>query len=173
MPDVFISYTTADLNLARHVHDYLRRHQLDVFLARISLQPGSRWTPAVWAALKQSPWVLFLASEVACKAPYVQHEFGITLGLALAGSRKTIIPVVWDIDPGKLPGWMNQFTALDLREDLSAQIAPALDHLAKQVHAGKQQGALVFSALVAGVLLLGNAQEQQRKRARRRRRTSR
>jgi hypothetical protein len=173
VPDVFVSYTTADLKLARYVHDYLRHHKVDAFLARVSLEGGTRWTPAIWAALMTSPWVLFLASEAACKAPYVQHEFGIALGAALAGPRKTLIPVVWDMDPGKLPGWMNQFTALDLRENLAAQIGPALDHLARRVQAGKQQGAVIFAAFVAGVLAIGHAQEQERKRARRRRRASR
>ncbi len=151
MPDVFVSYTTTDLRLARYVHDYLQHHKLNVFLARVSLEPGSRWTPVIWAALKSCPWVLFLASEAACKAPYVQHEFGIALGLALGGARKTIIPVVWDTDPGKLPGWMNRFTALDLRENLPAQLGPSLDQLARRVHAAKQEGALVFAALAEPV----------------------
>jgi len=173
MPDVFISYTTPDLKLARYAHDHLRFHKLDVFLAHISLVPGTQWDPAVWAALKASPWVLLLASEAACKAPYVQHEFGMAFGMALAGMRKMIIPVVWDMDPGRLPGWMNRFTALDLRENLPGQIGPALDQIAKRVHAKKQQGALVVGALITGIAWLGHAQERKRSRARRRRREAR
>jgi hypothetical protein len=31
-------------------------------------------------------------------------------------SEKSVIPVVWDMDPKKLPGWINQKEVIDLRE---------------------------------------------------------
>jgi hypothetical protein len=154
MPDVFISYTGADVQLARYVHQHLQKHGLDVFMAEISLHPGQQWSEAIWSNLRASPWVLVLASAAACTSPYVQQEFGIAVGSALAASGKTIIPVVWDIDPARLPGWMSRFQALDLRANLVNRLGPSLDRIAVRIHADKQQGALVVGAFVAALLLL-------------------
>ena len=54
MPDVFISYSTKDEQLAQFVKRHLVDEQLDVFLASISLRPGERWTPQILSALRKS-----------------------------------------------------------------------------------------------------------------------
>lgn len=65
MPDCFISYSSTDEGLARFVDANLRAQSLDVFLASVSLQPGERWSEVIWANLRASPWVVFLASQAA------------------------------------------------------------------------------------------------------------
>ena len=91
----------------------------------------------------------------------------MAFGMTLAGMAKTIIPVVWDVDPGQLPGWMNRFTALDLRDDLAHRIGPALDGIAARVSAKKQHGALAVGAIVAGLLLFGAAQDEKERQKQR------
>lgn len=180
VPDVFISFTTADRGLAEYVRNHLRAHGLNVFLAPVSIPPGFHGDQAIWTALKAAPWVLVLASSAACSSAYVLQEFGIAVGVALS-VKKAIIPVVWDIDPGKLPGWLNRFQAIDLREDTQRRLGPAIDQLANRVQAKKQQGieekrqqgALVVGAIVAGLALLGAAQDEEERRKQRRRRRSR
>lgn len=168
MPDVFISFTTADRELAHYAREHLRAHGLDVFLAPLSVPPGYQADQAIWSALKAAPWVLVLASKAACSSAYVLQEFGIAVGVAL-GASKTIIPVVWDVDPGKLPGWLNRFQAVDLREDLPSRLGPALDHLAGRVKAKKQEGAVIFAALIAGLALLAATGTDEENKPRRRR----
>ncbi len=154
VPDVFISYTGADAQLARHVHEYLKKLGLDVFMAEVSLQPGQQWSQVIWSSLRASDWVLVLASKRACASPYVQQEFGIAVGSGIGGSGKTIVPVVWDMDPSNLPGWMSRFQAIDLRANLLGGISESLDRIAQRIHAKKQQSALVLAGLVAGLVIL-------------------
>jgi hypothetical protein len=157
VPDVFISYSSADLELARFAHEHLKKQGLESFMAEISLQPGQRWSEAILSNLRASDWVILLASQKACASPYVQQEFGVALGStigAIGGASKTIVPVIWDMEPSKLPGWMSHFQALDLRKNLLTGIGPSLDEIARRIHAKKQQGALVVGALVAGLILL-------------------
>lgn len=59
MPDVFISYSVQDEKLARFVKDHLIQQKLEVFLASISIEPGHKWTPQIFQALKDSEWVFF------------------------------------------------------------------------------------------------------------------
>jgi hypothetical protein len=53
MPDCFVSYSSKDEAFARAVHRDLAMHQLDVFMAAVSLQPGDPWSEKIRAALKQ------------------------------------------------------------------------------------------------------------------------
>jgi hypothetical protein len=167
MPDVFISFTTADRELAHYVRGHLHAHGLDVFLAPLSIPSGYQGDQAILTALKAAPWVLVLASKAACSSPYVLQEFGIAVGVAL-GVQKAIIPVVWDMDPGKLPGWLSRYQAIDLREDLPTRLGPALDHLVGRVKAKKQEGATIFAAFIAGLALLAVAGSDKPKPRRRR-----
>jgi len=147
VPDVFISYARADAKLAKFVYDQLRAEGLDVFLAHVSVEPGQRWSPGIITALKRSAWVIFLASNAACESHFVNHEFGVALG-----SRKPIVPVVWDQSPKRLPGWMAQFQALDLRHDFASRVGPELSAIAKRIRAKKSDGVLAVIAIVAGLL---------------------
>lgn len=161
MPDVFISYSTTDLELARLAHEHLRKQGLDSFMAEISLQPGQHWSEAILSNLRASDWVILLASQKACASPYVQQEFGVALASAIGavgGASKTIVPVVWDMEPSELPGWMSRFQAIDLRKNLLTGIGPSLDAIAQRIHAKKQQGALVVGALVVGLILLASSE---------------
>lgn len=152
MPDCFISYCRADEKFATHVYKELRLHRLTAFLARLSLRPGQNWTEEVWRNLRGSGWFLFLASKKACKSAYVQQE----LGGALA-AQKTLIPIVWDIDPSELPGWMNQKHALDLRGHSVEQIRQKIEELADEFRSRKTKGNLVALGVVGGLLLLAAA----------------
>lgn len=149
MPDCFISYSSNDERFAEAVHQDLSARGLSVFMARISLRPGERWTAKVQQALSQSTWIIFLASKTACASPYVQQEIGAALI-----AQKELIPVVWEMAPSELPGWTNQVQALDIRNQTPAQIRTRIIYLAQQMKATKDKGFLIGVALVAGFFLL-------------------
>src|SRR5258708_13437605 len=108
--DVFISYSTKDEGAARFLHQHLTNEGMSVFLASASLQPGQLWSPEVLNALRTSSWVLFLASRAACSSAWVQQE----LGAALI-TQKKLVPIVWDMPPSDLPGWVRGYQPLHLR----------------------------------------------------------
>jgi hypothetical protein len=149
MPDCFISYCSKDDAFATAVYNDLTAHGLTVFMARVSLNPGVRWSAEIHKALAGSTWVIFLASKAACESKYVEQEIG---GALL--TQKQLIPVVWDMDPAALPGWTNQIHALDVRRFSAEQIQSRIQALAKQLKSSKDKGFLVGAALVAGFFLL-------------------
>lgn len=153
MPDCFISYSSNDERFAKAVYGDLTAHGLSVFMAKISLKSGDRWAQETLNALAQSTWVIFLASKAACASPYVQQEIGGALI-----TQKKLIPVVWQMAPSELPGWVNQIQALDIRNETPAQIQARIINLAQQMKATKDTGVLIGAALVAGFIwLLGNS----------------
>lgn len=150
MPDVFISYSTVDEAVAKAVQATFQAHGLNAFMASSSLQPGAIWADEIQAALKASPTVLCLMSKAACASPYVNQESG----MAVHG-QKRIIPVVWDMDPAELPGWLRKYQALDLRQYSVAEYAAKLTGLAADVRSTKDKQQLVFiCALVALAFIL-------------------
>ena len=113
MAEVFVSYSFKDVEIAKFLCKHLEKEGLNVFRAPISVDPGERWDEKILKNLKNSTWILFLASKEACASPIVQQEIGVALG-----TEKNIIPVVWDMDPSELPGLVKNIQALDLRNML-------------------------------------------------------
>lgn len=149
MPDCFISYASPDEALATYLKQYLTWRGLQVFLARLSLQPGDLWNTVVQNALRSSPWVVFLASRAACASPYVQQEVG---GAVFAG--KKLVPVIWDLQPAELPGWAKYYQALDLRGMTNYGVVQQVERIAEAIHASKRQGALIAGGIIAGLILV-------------------
>lgn len=149
MADCFISYASSDEQLAMYVAQYLHWRGLDVFMARLSLQPGDMWNAEIQNALRTTPWVVFLASRAACASAYVQQEVG---GAVFCG--KKLVPVIWDMAPSDLPGWAKHYQALDLHGLPSHVVAQQIEHIAEAIHASKRQGALIAGGIIAGLLLL-------------------
>lgn len=150
MPDIFISYSTNDEPFAQFLHQHLRAEGLDVFMASVSLLPGQRWAPEILGALKASAWVLFLASRAACASPYVQQE----LGAALITEKK-LVPIVWDLPPSQLPGWLNQIQALNLAgatvQEVHAQIASITAHIKSDKFIGQLIGGLAIAGVIYAI----------------------
>lgn len=149
MPDCFISYTSEDEELAKAIKEYLQKQGVSVFLASVSIQPGDDWTNVIKINLQNSPWILFLASHEACTSPYVNQELG---GALFGQTQKRLVPVVWNMPPENLPGWVDQKQALDLRGLDPESVARQLDHIAERVKASKRIGTLVTTGIIGALL---------------------
>ena len=145
MPDVFISYSTIDERFARAVQATFAQHGLSAFLACTSLKPGEVWADKIRTELQASPTLICLMSKAASTSAFVNQEFG----MAIHG-QKTIIPVVWDMDPADLPGWLGKYQALDLRNCTMADYAVKLNAVAAQLRSKRdKQQLLLMGGLVA------------------------
>jgi hypothetical protein len=146
MPDVFISYSTKDEELAQFVRNHLESGGLSVFLASISLNPGERWTPKIVEQLRGSEWVCLLASKDALASANVQME----AGAAIFGNKK-LVPIMWNVSPDDLPRWISDYQGIIVNgatmENLGLQVA----QLASRIKADKTKGLLVLGAVVAGL----------------------
>lgn len=146
MTDIFISYSTADERIAQFLRQHLCSEGMQVFLASASLQPGQKWTQEILDALRSSSWVLFLASRTACASPWVQQE----LGAALI-TQKQLVPIVWDMPPSELPGWVQHYQALNLAGASLEQVKAQMTMIANRIKSDKAQGLLVAGLLVAAL----------------------
>ena len=151
MPDVFISYSSHESQLATFVHNELTRHGIGAFAASASLKPGDHWSPGILQNLNSSNCVIVLASRAASTSAFVNQE----IGMALAAS-KSLVPIVWDMDPALLPGWLGRLQAIDLRGKTLEALQSEIAALASRIRQSKDQTVLVIGAVVLGLLFLGS-----------------
>jgi hypothetical protein len=149
MTDVFISHSAVDQPLAEFLHRHLEAEGVSVYLASMATRPGEQWMPAIMTSLQASQWVICLASRAACASPWVMQEMG-----AAIGTKKKLIPVVWDQSPAELPAWMRQYQAVELGRD-NQTARRAISRIAESIRADKQRGIVIVSLLIAGIAIFG------------------
>ncbi len=149
MADVFISYSVSDKELAEFLHKHLTDEGLQVFRAPVALSPGERWDEKILNNLKNSSWLLFLASKAACTSAIVQQEVGVALG-----TEKKLVPIVWDMDPSELPGWVKTVHALDLRDTSPDEARDQISKIAERIKGDKLKGYLIAGFVIAGIIYL-------------------
>ena len=113
--DVFICYketaedgksATRDSEIAQHLYRELRREGLKVFYARETLKGklGSEYEPYIFAALNSARFMLAVGTKKEYfNAVWVKNEWSRYLSLIAKGDKKTLIPVIQDIDPYDMP----------------------------------------------------------------------
>ncbi len=145
MADIFISYSSKDSKFAREIHDWLSKKEIKVFLAEISLEPGDAWDEKIKRNLHEADYFIFLASRNACASQAVNQEIGMAIK-----DNKNIIPVVWDMPPTELPGFLRCNTqAVDMRNKDPQALLIVLNRTVTKV---KKRNAF---ALFIGLMLLG------------------
>lgn len=141
MPKVFISYSSKDSEVARQLYSFLQMAGAEPFLAEIDLPPGVKWKEEILDALRNSPWVFFLATPNSCPSQAVAHEIGASLVL-----KKKLIPLMWKVTPKQLPPWVDDTQAVDLRD--SSKVV----QLIKQIGETIQSDKFWTGVIVAGII---------------------
>lgn len=150
MADVFISHAQVDLPLAEYLHRHLTQEGLSVYLASVSMPPGEQWKQNILDNLRASTWVICLASQAACESHWVMQEMGIAIG-----ANKKLVPFIWDISPNNLPGWMQQYQAVNLGGASQEDAKTAIVRVADAIKSEKQKGLAILGLIVAGLIIFG------------------
>lgn len=112
MSDIFISYSSKDKKLAEDLHNLILSKGLTSFMAEISIKAGNDWEEEILKELKETEYVIFLASKNSIKSVAVQQELGAALM-----EKKNIIPLLIDIKPEDLPESIKKYQAIDLNTE--------------------------------------------------------
>lgn len=146
MAHVFISHSTKDKSTASRLYQAFKNVGATPFLAPISIRPGALWKEEIFRELASSEWVFFLASESACKSSAVQQEIGAALSL-----KKQIIPLLLDIDPSDLPGFLGQEQAIDLRTS-ERRLHEQIQEIGRKIQSDRLWTGLILGAVTIAVL---------------------
>ncbi len=152
MPDVFISCSETDIQIAAGLKNRLAGNGLSAFLYSVSLVPGKPWSNEIRAQLNQSNVVIVLASRAGLTSDFVKQEVG---GAIFQGKR--VVPIVWDMAPEELPGFLKEYHALDLRGNDLATIASKVDQFVDGLVKDKQKQLVALAVMLAFITILALA----------------
>lgn len=76
------------------------------------------------------------------------------MGAAIGASKK-LVPFVWDIPPTALPGWMQQYQAVNLSGASQEDAKLAIVRVADAIKSEKQKGLAILGLIVAGLIIFG------------------
>lgn len=144
MTSAFISYSVKDEVIAEQLYGVMTRMGITTFMAGISIEPGKKWAQTIFNNLKSANWIFFIASKNACKSQAVQQELGASII-----QEKTIIPILIDITPKELPGWINRYQAIDPKQ------TPELLHKTIETIAEKIKIDNFWAGVILGAILVG------------------
>jgi len=145
MPHVFISYSSKDREIARQLHSVLQYAGAEPFIAELDIEPGAHWKNTILKNIRQSQWVLFLATPNSCSSQAVAHEIGASLVL-----EKKLIPLMWGVTADQLPEWVNHTQAIDLED--CGRIARLVEGISEKVKADKFWTGVFTAALICFAL---------------------
>jgi TIR domain len=128
---VFISYTSADKQIARHMADALEAHGVSVWIDETSLPAGSRIAAYLHQAIEESDVFLILLSKASVRSTWMQMETSAFLAKS-NDSNARILTVVLDEDAKKnLPPLLRSFVYYDLSK--SANLDEDVNRLVKVI----------------------------------------
>jgi hypothetical protein len=76
------------------------------------------------------------------------------MGAAVAGNKK-LVPIIWDLPPDSLPGWMKQYQAVNLAGIGQEDAMLAIGRVAEAIKAEKQKGLVILGLILAGLVAFG------------------
>ncbi|HTU44658.1 MAG TPA: toll/interleukin-1 receptor domain-containing protein [Bryobacteraceae bacterium] len=97
--EVFISYSSKNLNFAARLVDVLGTYGVRSFLSRRSIRGAQEWHDEIGAALKRCDWFLVILSPDSVRSKWIRRE--LTYALRADRYNDRIIPVLYktcDVD---------------------------------------------------------------------------
>lgn len=147
MPHAFISYSSKDEETAEILHRVLETAGIDTFMAALSIEPGKNWSETILENLSKATWVFFLATRNSCESQTVQQELG-----AAVATDKTIISLLVDISPEKLPGWVDGYQAVDIRKSPEL-LRATIEDISEQIKVDNLWSGVIVTAIAVFVLM--------------------
>ena len=108
--NVFISYSTKDLETVNHIKGMLRNPYIETFFAENSVQPGESLVKKIYSAIKNTDLFLLMWSSNSQESEWVSREIELA-----RSENKTIVPIKLD-KKSKLPGILGDIKYIPFHE---------------------------------------------------------
>ena len=149
MPYCFICYSDQDEPIAEFIYNEICRLNFSAYKAKVSLETDEKWSHRTLRKLKNSEWVIFLASRRAFSSTIENKEVSDML---LAS--KNLVPIVWDMDQSELPDWAKEISVLDLRGSTMQELQNQIEEIADMNKQEKLDGLRILSIVILALGVL-------------------
>lgn len=146
--NIFISYSTKDIEKVNRIKAMLQHSAINVFVAEYSLLPGQSLSENIVAAINNCNLFILLWSGNAKESEWVPQEIGIAKSLS-----KTILPLV--LEPGiSLPGFISNLKYLNAYQNPEKALEWLQSNVFKSAEEKQKTDGIVWLGLGAAILWL-------------------
>jgi hypothetical protein len=124
---VFLSYVSADKEVAHRIVEELRKQGIRVWFDTYELQPRDSIVKAIEYAISASDYLVVLLSPSSVNSVWVQRELGAALSGELTSRDITLLPVV--IADCEIPPLLASYQFLDLRTDFDQGVTRLVEQI--------------------------------------------
>lgn len=124
---VFLSYASADKEIAQKIVAELRQEGIRVWFDTYELQPADSIAEAIVRAISASDYLVVLLSPHSVNSVWVQKELGATLSRDLTARDITLLPVL--IADCEIPPPLAYYQYLDLRTDFEEGVSRLVERV--------------------------------------------
>ena len=149
MPYCFICYSDQEEPIAEFIYNEICRLNFSAYKAKVSLETDEKWSHRTFRKLKNSEWVIFLASRGALSSTIENKEVSDALLFS-----KNLVPVVWDMEASELPGWAKELQVLDLRVSTIPELQNQVADIADRIKQEKLDGLRILSIVILALGVL-------------------
>ena len=143
---IFVSYSTKDLKLAKHIKQLLQGSGVNVYVAQYSMPAGADLTPTILKNIQFCDLFLLLWSPNAKNSEWVPQEIGAAKAL-----KKPVIPIM--LRSGvETPGFLRGLKYLPVYSDPAKSLAWLKRHVAHKAVVKSQDEGVALLALSGAVL---------------------
>ena len=87
-PDVFISYSSKNADVANQVMTYLEQHGIQCWIAPRNIAPGKEWVPAIQEALREAKVFVLIYTDESNASRQVMNEVALAFN-----AEKIMVPL--------------------------------------------------------------------------------
>jgi hypothetical protein len=124
---VFLSYASADKEIAHKIVKELRERNVNIGFDADELQPGDSIAKALEKTISASDYLVVLLSPNSINSGWLQKELGDTFAKDLTSRDITLLPVI--VADCELPKFLAAYQYLDLRIDLEHGVTRLVDQI--------------------------------------------
>lgn len=113
LPNVFISYSTKDLFIAKRLRKSLEERAIDVWLAEDDLIVGELWESEIYTKIQNSDYLLLIVTHNSLESKWVRKELNKARMREIEDEETVILPLLFE--ECKLPPRLSRLQYADFR----------------------------------------------------------
>jgi len=129
MSDIFISYSRHDQDIVDQISNYLRQHNIDIWLDREKISAGEDWRDVINQSIDEAKACILILSVSSSNSPAVTREYR----RILSQNKFLYIVKVDDIPIDEIHEPLRSHTYIDLQENFEA----GMQELVTSIHASR------------------------------------
>src|SRR5918999_855341 len=134
--DVFLSYASEDLDIAKRIRTELEKEQYSVWMDESRILAGDNFVTEIFSAIQSSRYFLIILSSHSTRSDFVREEYSAAWNESIKNAEVTVIPILYENCP--VPPMLRQIHHVDFTRSTQAALRELVDTM--HAHERRRKG---------------------------------